>query len=77
MEIDSFTQQVTSPILTPTGPRIHGLNMSNLIDQIVKDMIQMGSIFPSPESMKNIACIGHEINKIGKKQVFMCPTQNC
>jgi hypothetical protein len=46
-----------------TCPRIHGFKMTNSIDHIVKSVIQMGPNFTSPESVKNIACIGQHTNK--------------
>jgi len=39
---------------------------------------QMGPWFMSPESVKNIACVGHKVNTIEKeKKVTLWPTQNC
>lgn len=43
--------------------RILGFRMSNLIDNIVKIIIEMGSNFISLKSVKNITCVGEE-NKI-------------
>jgi len=42
--------------LYPLRPRIHGYQMTNLIDRIVIKIIQMVPIFRSPESVKNITC---------------------
>jgi len=47
-------------MLTCKGPRIHGLKMTNSIDHIMKSIIQMRPNFISPESVKNIACVGNE-----------------
>ena len=63
--------------LTPKGPRIHGFKMTNSIDHIVKNIIQMGPNFISPESVKNIACVGQKTNKFEQKEVHIRPTQNC
>lgn len=45
-------------MLNPKRPSFRGLKMTNSIDRIVKTIIQMGSDFISPESVKNIACAG-------------------
>jgi len=43
--------------------------MINSIDLTVKNMIQMGLNFISPESVKNIARFGKKYNRGGKKKV--------
>ena len=49
--------------------------MSNSIDHIVNNILQMGPNFTSLESVKNIACIGQKINKFELKEVHIGPTQ--
>jgi len=47
--------------------RIHGLKMTNPINYITKNIIQMEPI-KSPESMKNIVCNRHKLNKGGQRK---------
>ena len=51
--------------------------MTNSIDHIVKNIIQMGPNFISPELVKIIACVGKKINKFEQEEVQIGPTQNC
>ena len=51
--------------------------MTNSIDHIVKNIIQMGPNFISLESVKNIACVDQKTNKFEQKEVHIGPTQNC
>jgi hypothetical protein len=60
--------------LTPKGARIYGFKMTT---SIVKNIIQMRPNLISPESVKNIACVGHTTNKFEQKEVHTGPTQNC
>jgi len=53
------------------------MKMINLIDPIVKNIIQMGLNFISSMSLENIACVGQETIRFGKKKVPRRPTQNC
>lgn len=55
--------------LTPKLPRVHGFKLTNAIDHIVKNIIQMGPNFISLESVKNFPSVGQKINKIGQKEV--------
>ncbi len=50
--------------------------MRDLIDHIVKNVIQMRPNFISLESVKNIACVGEATNKFEQKEVHIGPTQN-
>jgi hypothetical protein len=40
-------------------PKIHNFKMTNLIDPIVQNIIQLGQNFISLESVIDIACVGH------------------
>ena len=62
---------------TPKRPSIHGFKMTNSIDHIVKSIIQMEPNFISPESVKNIVCVGQEKKKFEQEKVHKRPTQNC
>jgi hypothetical protein len=63
--------------LTPKGPRTHSFKMINSIDHIVKNTIQIGPKFISPELVKIIAYVGLEKNNIGQEKVQIGSTQNC
>jgi len=52
--------------LASTGPGLHGFKMTH---SIVKNMIQTGPNFVSPESMQNIACFGQKPIEIEQKEV--------
>jgi len=54
--------------LTPKGPRIHSFKMTNLIDHTANNIIEMEPSFVSLESVKNIKCVGQNINKVGQKR---------
>ena len=54
--------------LTSKGSRIHGFIMTNSFNHIVKNIIQMGPNFISPESMKNIACVGQKQINLNKRK---------
>ncbi len=43
--------------------------MTNSINHIVKNIIQMGPNFISLESVKNIACVGQKTNKFEQEEV--------
>ena len=43
--------------------------MRNSIDHIVKNYNSDGSKSISPEPVKNAACVGEKINKLGQKEV--------
>lgn len=43
--------------------------MTNLIDDIVMNIIQMGSNSISRELVKNIVCVSENINEIGQETV--------
>jgi len=60
--------KLTLHFLTLKGPRIYGLKMTNLIDRIVKNIIQIG---PNFISVRNIACIDQKLNKIGQKKTLI------
>ena len=51
--------------------------MTNSIDHIVKNIIQMRLNFISLESVKNSAYVGQKTNKFEQKEVHIEPTQNC
>jgi hypothetical protein len=62
--------------LTPKGPRMHDFKTTNSIDRIVKNIIEMGPNFISPELVKNITCIGQNRKKLEQKELHIRPTQN-
>ena len=45
--------------------------MTSPNDHIVKNILQMGSIFFSPEWVKNIACVGQNTDKFEQKEVLL------
>jgi hypothetical protein len=51
--------------------------MTYSIDRSVKNTIQMRPNSISPESGKNIACVGQTTNKFEQKEVRIGPTQKC
>jgi len=52
----------------PKRPRITSPEMANSIYHIVKNRIQMGPRFMSPESVKNIACVGQKEIEFNKRK---------
>jgi len=44
-----YNSMMYAPHSTPTGPRIRGFELTYPIDRIVKNVIQMGPNFISPE----------------------------
>jgi len=50
-------------------PRIRSLKMANSIDHIVKKYNSDGPNFISPESAKNIACVGQKTKRFWKNKV--------
>jgi hypothetical protein len=70
------TKLVRTMTLTPKAPRIHGFKIANSIDQIVKNIIQIGPNFISLELAKIIAYVGQLTNKFEEEEVQIGPTQN-
>ena len=64
-------------VLTPEGQRTHSFKMTDLVDHIVENVIQIGPDFISLESMKSIACVDKKTNKFEYKEVHIRPIQNC